>query len=176
MPNPTLQDAIKEAYACAPAGIVILNTLEFRHPLFTAPLRLVSDTQDWLLTLEPDAPADPGEEVAFIGFGFSLDLPPVEDNAQPEAVVAIDNVSREILLEIEAAVTSASPVEMTYRPYLSDDTGGPQMDPPLHLVVTAITATPTALTLKASFGDYTNKRFPGASYTLESFPGLVAAQ
>lgn len=174
MPNPTLQEAIKEAYASAPTDVVILETLEFRHANFSAPVRIVKDTQDWLLTLEPDAPANPGATVAFVSFAFSLEVPPVEDNAMPQAAITIDNVSGELLLEIEAAIASSAPVLMTYRPYLSDDTSGPQMDPPLHLEVMSISATPRALTVRAGYGDYANRRFPSRDYTLTDFPGLVS--
>ena len=34
MPDPTLSQAIKEAYAAAPSDVVILHTLELRHPDF----------------------------------------------------------------------------------------------------------------------------------------------
>lgn len=175
MPNPTLQQAIKEAYAAAPTDVVVLETLELRHPSFSVPVRLVRDTQDWSLTLESDAPADPGEAVMFVGYAFAIEVPPVEDGAQPQAVVAIDNVSAEIVLEIEAAVTTAEPIELTYRPYLSTDTTGPQMDPPLHLVITQITANVMQITARATYGDYTNRKFPNREYTLTEFPGLVAA-
>ena len=34
MPDPALSQAIKEAYAAAPSDVVILHTLELRHPAF----------------------------------------------------------------------------------------------------------------------------------------------
>ena len=34
MPDPALSEAIREAYAAAPADVVILHTLELRHPAF----------------------------------------------------------------------------------------------------------------------------------------------
>jgi hypothetical protein len=34
MPDPTLSEAIQEAYAHAPSDAIILHTLELRHPDF----------------------------------------------------------------------------------------------------------------------------------------------
>ena len=34
MPDPSLTQAIQEAYASAPSDVVILHTLELRHPEF----------------------------------------------------------------------------------------------------------------------------------------------
>ena len=43
MPDPSLSDAIIEAYATAPTDQVIYHTLELWHPIFTAPIRVVRD-------------------------------------------------------------------------------------------------------------------------------------
>jgi hypothetical protein len=65
MPDTTLSAAIKEAYASATA--IVYHTLEFRHPAFTEPIRVVRDHNDLLATLEATAPENPGEEVRFVG-------------------------------------------------------------------------------------------------------------
>jgi hypothetical protein len=44
MPDPALSQALKEAFASAPAGTVILDTLEIWHPTFNEPIRVVRDT------------------------------------------------------------------------------------------------------------------------------------
>lgn len=173
MPDASLSQAIKEAYAAAPSGVVILHTLEFRHPAFTAPIRVVLDHADHTCTLEAAAPLDGGQPVLFVGYAFDITLPEVDDGAAPEATIAIDNVSPEIEDSISAALATTDKVQVTYRPYLSTDLSAPAMNPPLTLTVTHISADQFRLTARAQLGDYANKAFPGEDYTATRFPGLV---
>ena len=111
MPDPTLNAAIAEAYASAPSDIVILHTLELRHPEFkddegqSIAVRLVRDHQDLSAKLEDTAPLNPDEYVTFIAMGFDLELPPVDTSPVPEITVTIDNVSRELIKHLDAAYT-----------------------------------------------------------------------
>lgn len=174
MPN-TLTEAIEEAYATAPAGQVILHTLEFRHPSFTTPLRVVHDQQDFVGTLEPTAPINPSEAVTFTAFAFDFVPPDVDSSGSlPEVTIAIDNVSREILGYMDLAANSADLIEMTYRPYLSTDPSEPQMNPPLTLTVRTVEADIFRITARASFGDFINKAFPAILYDATRFPALIA--
>jgi len=142
MPNPALSEAIREAYASAPSDVVILHTLELRHPGFVdennqpIAIRIVRDHQDLTARLEPTAPLNGGAMVQFIALGFELELPPVNTAPVPEISVTIDNVSRELIRHLDAAVESSEKIEITYRPYLSTDLEGPQMDPPITLTLT----------------------------------------
>jgi len=52
VPDSTLSQALKEAYASAPSDLVIYHTLELRHPSFTSPIRVVRDYADLVATLE----------------------------------------------------------------------------------------------------------------------------
>jgi len=179
MPNSSLTDAIKEAYASAPTDTVILHTLEFRHSAFTQPLRVVYDNRQWSGYLEADAPEDGGQLVNFSPYTFEIKLPEVTDSGLPELEIKIDNVTQEIQEQIEAAAVTSEQVELTYRPFLSSDVNGsgylngPQMDPPMHLVITFIKADVLKITATASFGDISNKLFPVEIYTPDNFPGLV---
>jgi hypothetical protein len=164
MPNTALSEAIKEAYASAPSDQVILHTLELRHPAFvddagqTVAIRVVRDTGDLWARLESQAPLQANERVQFVAMGFELDLPPVD---------------REIVRHLDAAAESQSVIEVTYRPYLSTDLEGPQMDPPIHLVLTEVEADIFRVTGRARMLDVGNKAFPGISYTAKTFPGLT---
>ncbi len=174
MPN-TLTEAIEEAYATAPAGQVILHTLEFRHPSFTEPLRVVNDQQDFVGTLEADAPINGGEEVTFTAFAFEFVPPDVDSSGTlPEVTIAIDNVSREVLGYMDLAANSPDLIAVTYRPYLSTDTSEPQMNPPLTLTVRTVEADIFRVTARASFGDFINKAFPAILYDATRFPALIA--
>jgi hypothetical protein len=179
MPNPALTQAIKEAYASAPSDQIILHTLELRHPAFLddsgnrTAIRVVRDHLDLFARLEDGAPIQGGETVRFVAMGFELDLPPVDTMPVPEISVTLDNVSREIVRNLDAAAESQSVIEVTYRPYLSSDLEGPQMDPPIHLVLTEVEADIFRVTGRARMLDIGNKAFPGLIYSAKSFPGLT---
>jgi hypothetical protein len=179
MPDERLSRAIQEAYASAPADIVILHTLEIRHPAFMdddgqpTAIRVVRDHADLSAKLENSAPLNPGEMVTFIALSFDLELPPVESTPMPEIVVTLDNVSSEIMKHLDQAVQTTDPIEITYRPYLSSDLEGPQMDPPLTLTITEVEADMLRISARARMLDIGNKAFPGETYTTKRFPGLA---
>jgi hypothetical protein len=171
-----LEAAIREAYATAPAGEVILHTLEFRHPAFTAPLRVVRDHRELVARLESTAPENPNEEVTFTAFAFDFVPPDVDTTgAMPEVIIAIDNVSSQILGYMDQAANSQDLIEMTYRPYLASDPSEPQMDPPLTLTVRSVEADIFRITARASYGDFVNRSFPSEVYNSTRFPGLIAS-
>jgi hypothetical protein len=175
MPNSNLSEALKEASASAPSDVVIISTLEIRHPAFEAPIRVVSDYIPVTAMLEANAPIDGGTMVEYQPFAFELTLPELMDKGIPELGLKIDNVSREILQNIELAMPLPDKLEITYRAYLSNDlASGPHNDPPLHLTITSIEADATAITAKASVADFINKKFPNQEYDETRFPGLIA--
>ncbi|MBF0187068.1 MAG: DUF1833 family protein [Magnetococcales bacterium] len=178
MPDPSLSEAIREAYAVAPSDVIIHHTLELRHPAFVdddgnaTAIRVVRDHQNLTARLEASAPMDSGEMVAFIAMGFELELPPVDTVPVPEITVTLDNVSRELVKHLDAAVTSQEKIEITYRPYLSNDLEGPQMDPPLTLILTEVEASIFRITGRARMLNIGKKAFPSEVYTAKRFPGL----
>ena len=174
MPDAALSAALAEAYASAPTDALVLHTLELRHPAFATPSRVVNDHADLVATLEASAPVDALSAVTFIHFAFRFRLPDVQCTGLPTLEIEIDNVSGEILAYMDQAANSDSPVELTYRPYLSGDLGAPAMDPPITLILRDVEADAFAVRAQAGFGDYANRRFPGQWYDAERFPGLLA--
>jgi hypothetical protein len=173
MPDFTLEDALAEAYASAPSSEVILHTLEIRHPSFTTPVRVVRDFHDFTAYLEADAPQDPGAEVTFIAMAFDFSLPDVEKATSPEIDISLDNVSGELIGYLDAAAQTPDLIEVTYRPYLASDPSGPQMNPPLTLVIRSVSADVFRVRARAGFADLANRKFPNEVYDAERFPGLV---
>jgi hypothetical protein len=173
MSDATLSEAIKEAYASAPADEVVYHTLEIRHSSFATPIRVVRDFADLDATLEADAPEDASTEVTFLGYAFDLVPPEVSAGGTPQLVIEIDNVSREILANIELAMASSSLLTVIYRAFLSSDLTAPANDPPLTLTIFTISANPMRIRAVAGFQDIVNKRFPSDAYTAERFPGLT---
>ncbi len=172
----TLSLAIKEAYASAPAAI-IYHTLEIYHPSFTVPIRVVRDTVNLTARLESAAPRDAAALVEFIGYKFDITPPEISTSGVPQCTIEIDNVSREILAQIEAAVNGGSQelITICYRNFLQGNLNvGPENNPPLTLNVSDITANVFRISATAGFSNMANKKFPNLDYTSELFPGLIA--
>ncbi len=64
-------------------------------------------------------------------------------------------------------------IELTYRPYLSTDLSGPQMNPPITLTITEINVDILKITATARMMDLGNKSFPSENYTVKNYPGLT---
>ena len=179
MPDPSLSAAIREAYASAPADVVTLHTLELRHPAFRdddgnpTAIRIVRDHVDLWARLETGAPLDGGATVRFVAMAFEVELPAVDTAPVPEITVTLDNVGREIVRHLDEAAISQDRIEVTYRPYLSSDLEGPQMDPPITLVLSEVDVDSLKVTGRARMLDIGNKVFPSETYTAQRFPGLA---
>lgn len=179
MPDTTLSEALKEAYASAPSDVILLHTLELRHPAFKGEhgnptaIRVVRDHVSHKCVLEETAPLEPGQEVEFVAMAFDLELPPVNTTPLPEITVTLDNVNREIMDYLDLAVEGQDMIEMTYRPYLSDDLSCPQMNPPINLVITNIVTDVFKITATARMMDIGNKSFPSENYTTKNYAGLT---
>ena len=96
----------------------------------------------------------------------------MENIPVPEISLSLDNVSTEIMRYLDQAIDTQDMIEMTYRPYLSNDLSCPQMDPPITLVITEITADISKISATARMMDIGNKSFPAENYTVKKYPGL----
>jgi hypothetical protein len=174
MPDSTLSLAIQEAYASAPAAI-IYHTLEINHAAFTAPIRVVRDNATLTARLEAGAPHDAGALVDFVGYPFEIVPPETTHTAVPQCTIEIDNVSRDILAQIDATLGSTELITVIYRAFLQGNLDiGPENDPPLAMTIMSISANVFRIKATAGFSDLGNRRFPGEEYTSERFPGLIA--
>lgn len=174
MPDATLSQAIREAYAAAPAGVIVYATLELYHPAWSVPIRVVQDRVDLIATLEASAPRDANQAVTFTAFGFEVTRPEVGPGGTPQVTVEIDNVSREVVANIFAAQGNLNLLTVIYREFLSTDLTGPQNNPPLSLTVLSISADVFRVRATCGFTDVANKKFPREEYSAERFPGLIA--
>lgn len=173
MPDSTLTQALKEAYAVAPNNTVAYHTLEIYHPAFTTPIRVVRDFVDLTATLESTAPRNPSTAVTFTGYAFDIVPPEVSTIGVPQCQIQIDNVSREITANLELAIPTSTPIQVIYRMFISTDLSAPQNNPPMILTITSISVDVFKVTATATFGDLVNKKFPSVIYDINTFPGLV---
>ena len=162
----TLTDAIREAYACAPAGAVLLDTLQVSHPSLESSLWLVRNLEDVTLYLET------GLAQLFTACGFTVALPGAGDKGLQDLEVNIDNTNLAASDFIQSVSASPSPVKLTYRPYLANDHSGPQMDPPLVLYLSEVHIAVTEVQCRATFADIVNTTFPRERYTRGRFPSI----
>lgn len=173
MPDSTLTQAIKEAYASAPSNVIIYHTIELWHPAFSAPIRVVRDYTDLTATLEASAPRNASTAVTFVAFNFEFTKPEVSSTGLPEVTLTMDNVDRAIVANIEAALSTTDLVTVIYREFISSDLTAPQNNPPLSLIITSVVADLYKVTAVASFPNLMNKRFPTLEYSAETFVGLL---
>lgn len=170
--NESLEDAIKEAYAIAPAGKSVIHTLEIKQD-GVQPTIYIAQSRRPITAIDENSISHDFEAV-----GFQFTLPPVNEDGFQSLNIAIDNVGRRVNDFIEAAKASEPvvgppvPVEIIYRPYLSDDLSAPQMNPPLVLYLKEVSVTATQVNCRATFMDLVNKPFPNERYTRERFPTL----
>lgn len=96
MTDASLSEALKEAYASADSEIIILHTLELRHPAFVdenglpTAIRVVRDNVNHICRLEESASLNAGQDVEFVAMAFDLELPPVEAIPVPEIMLTLD--------------------------------------------------------------------------------------
>lgn len=164
--NDSLSAALKEAYALAPANVVIFHTLEVRQTGVQNQVYLVQARRA-ITAFDED-----GIERTFEPTGFQFTLPPSSEEGFKSLNIAIDNIDRRVSDFINTAKDSDVPVEIIYRPYLSTDLSEPQMNPPLHLYLEDVQITSFQVTGRATFRDLTNMKFPNELYTRDRFPGL----
>lgn len=175
----TYSEAIAESMASATIGDPLLITLEIHNENFRdaqgnpTAARVVNDYRPLRATLEADAPLNAGEEVTFSPVPFRYVAPPQTDGGAPSAVqVEVDNVSQTLTTLLLQA--GRSKVQLIEREYLPSDTSAPHVMPPTRLTLSNVKAGVTTVSAQAGFGNLTNRRFPGNTYTRELFPALAA--
>jgi hypothetical protein len=179
---PTFEDsiwseALEEAWSNTPAGVRVLETLEFiftRAGVLTAE-RFVRNRQSLTATLESTAPVNPSTAVVFQPAGFEVKLPDATDaGPAPQLQIAVPNIGRELNEHLMAAAYSPTPVQVIFRFYLSTDLTAPHSYPgPLIMDIDSITAESQGVVATASFDDLSGRRFPRTEYLARLFPGLA---
>lgn len=164
--NAALSEAIKEAFAVAPANVIVYHTLEIRQTGVQGTIYLVQAPVPLTATDEND------NEITFEPSGFQFSLPPSTHDGFQNLNLAIDNTNQRALNFVKTAQTQKVPVEILYRPFLSTDLSAPQMVPPLLLYLTDVSVVSQTISGTCTFMDIVNKKFPSDYYTRSRFPTL----
>lgn len=164
---------LKKIYASAPTGQRFVEVLRFIHPAFTQPWMLCNDLQDNGLPWTFSDEIGTLYETTYCPFEVSL---PKHDSAggRQDMVIAIGNVDRLIMKELEAAQAFPdTPITCTLLIYTNTLDSAPSADP-ITLSIADPVATLETITLTASRFDVLNRSFPATSevYRIDRFPGL----
>ena len=159
-----MSEVLRKAYASAPTDQALIRTLEI-SPAGAEPIRVCAAFKDLDLTLET------GETFTFRGTHMDLAEPSKNTSGQQSLKFAFANVTAEAQETVEAALESGQPVTVTFRVYLSSDTGAPA-NKPYVMTMTGGTFEGLMVQVEASYYDLLNTAWPRLRYTAEFAPGL----
>lgn len=163
----SLTEAMVEAYAVAPAGETIIETIELDHPSFDEPARIASGIEEDIL-LPPAEGADP---VLFRAVQVQVIPPGMGEDGPTPMRLKLDAVSGWLLPYLRAAMQSTAPVSVTYRAYTTADLTQPGevID---GLELRHVTLTATAAEGTVSFREIELQAFPLPTYDETYYPAL----
>jgi hypothetical protein len=161
-------------------SVVILETLEFHHPLFTdsqtgdqTAIRCVNDVVEQNLRLEPNAPLDGNANVIFSPIPFKFTAPDTRAGQGAEAKIEVDNILGEISKYLDDATQMNTPISVIFRMYLSNDLNTVQLGP-WRFECKSLTETGTLLEATISVSRPDRLKFAREIYDIERFPQLLA--
>jgi hypothetical protein len=119
----TLEEAYEEAYASVSHDVILLHALEINHPAFDEPLRVIqwpitgNEPDKFYCLHEKDATYNPGKEVLYVGFPYTMTLPESSPNNEGtlKIEIAIYNDFDRYLYE---AALNPGIIKAIYRTYI----------------------------------------------------------
>jgi hypothetical protein len=166
-----LTSAMEEAYAAAPADVVILHTIQLDHPSFDAPIRLVTGDEGAVGGETVDLTLETGATVTFLAMAFDVVPPGYDDDGPTPGRIRVDGVSDLLLPYLEEAATTAGTISVTYRGYRSDARFEPG-DVISGLKMHSVDVTATSVEGQIGFDEVGSQAFPRAVYSIDDYPGL----
>lgn len=133
-----------------PKNIIKYVTVEMYHPDVGTYRFVQNQFFDKTFTLESDAPNNPDEDVVFQAIAFSADSPAQSTTPSVNASMTVSRAGSgiESIVRLLQGFSSFTPVEFTWREYLSDDTSSPVIA--YYLYVKNISVSRDAFTIQAS--------------------------
>lgn len=168
-------EAMLEAYASCPPEQKIYCTVVVNHPSFASPAYLVANVADDMdFGIEVGTDTHSGETVTHTAIPFQVDYPEQREGQAPQSKVTIDNVNRELVPQIRAAMGVRAYITITYREYVGSDLANPAYGP-MEFVLANVTMVASTLTGTIMVKNLQNKRFPKQSknYTPTQFRSLL---
>jgi len=153
-----------------PKNIVKYVTIEIYHPVAGMYRFVQNQFVDKTFTLEAGAPNNASEDVTFKAIAFKAESPSQSNEPSIESSVTIQRAGSgigQVIRDLQS-FASFSPVEYTWREYLSDDTNEPVIT--YYLYVSGINVSRDSFTIEATdrntmtqgvLGKITPTRYPG---------------
>jgi len=130
------------------------------------PIYLVNDNVPLIAALETE------EVVTFAPRGFALNTSGSGEDGVKGIGITIDNHDLQVSKYLAQASLRTAPVEIRYRVYSSDDSSGPQNNPPITLYLGPVEIQGNKVSGEARWIDIQNSEFPTLFYDKAHFPGL----
>jgi hypothetical protein len=157
---------LKAVYTTAPVARHYIETLSLEHENLTYVRWITNQAGGWTAKIE-DATTQTFEYVP-----FAVIAPASEEEGAIRLQVVVDNADRVLMENLEAlAATPTTPITLTYRVYLSDDTNIVQNEP-MVLDITHVTASQFLISFEAGLENIRGRPFPSKLYTIDRYPGL----
>jgi hypothetical protein len=124
--------------------------------------------------IEPGAPRDGGAMVTFTACPFTANYPEEREGQPPTSKIKIDNVNRELVPKIRAALGVREYIQILYREYLNTHLTEPAYGP-IEFELRDVQMVGAPLTGTAMVHNLQNRRFPRISknYDPPQFPSLL---
>ncbi|WP_425092012.1 DUF1833 family protein [Tropicimonas sp. S265A] len=157
--------ALAEAYQHRPSGTQVVLTLQFDHPSFDVPARVVNDTAPL------DAMLETGEQAHFIAALFSAALPANGDGRWPEIDLWVDVIGSELEAALDQSLGATEPVVVTAREYIREIA---DMGPSFVLPALELDSSSTSdLIVRGRAGYFGLDRRFGYTYDPSDYPGIA---
>ena len=146
-----------------------------RRPMVPADiLRVANVGDDMIFGIELGAPRDGGAMVTFVACPFTAEYPEQREGQPPSTKIKIDNVNRELVPQIRAALGTRQYIQILYREYLGSDLTEPAYGP-IEFELRDVQMVGASLTGAAMVRNLQNKRFPrlNKNYDYVQFPSLL---
>lgn len=162
-----ISQEIKEIYAGSNVNRPI-DTLHFKHSLFSQEWFFVNDHQNWIFKIED------GTSRQFMSMPFAMQLPSKDSEGRQDLQIAMSNIGRIMSDEMELA--NANPrenIECIYRVYLDVMDDSPQIVPSMQLWISEVFVDPYQISAVATRFDVLNRVFPNRFFRDWEYPGLL---
>jgi hypothetical protein len=151
---------LAEVYASAPAGSLIIPTLEI-NIAGQAPLRICSGFEDQTLA-----------GMLFEAGSLSISLPAKNTTGMQTLNFGVAGVNSLVQQYMDAALESGQPVKIIYREFLESDKSAPARRPYVMDLIGGSLDPDGEASLSAGFFDVLNRRWPREVYTAQNAPGI----
>lgn len=161
-------EALREAYAVAPADRAVLDTLEVSRPGQSS-IFLTNNFYPFTALLET------GASTTFQAIPFKVKLPSKDENVLPTMSVTIANPNQIVSDYLRAATAAKQSITIKFRPFITRSGGASplvQLPVPMTFHIGSVKYDTDWVEAQCVFPNIANKRFPNETYTIRKFPGL----